>query len=97
MTYFDVTSINLVGNHPVHNIPLVDNGGLLWDEVSTLCLVQTILDIYSDPNDPHMHFCSQGPLIRNLTLSMLRDIIRYHWARLHDGAVISRHGMFFVQ
>ena len=97
MTDFDVTSTALVGNHPVSEVPLVDDGGLLWDEVSTLCPVQTILSIYSDLNDPHMRFCSRGPLVRNLTLSMLRDSVRYHWARLHDGATISQPGMFLVQ
>ena len=95
--YFDVTSTTLVGNHTVPEVPLVDDGGLLWDEVSTLCPVQTILSIYSYPNDPQMHFCSWGPLVRNLTLPILRDNVRYHWARLHDGASISRPGMFFVQ
>ena len=57
-TYFNVMTTTLVGNHLVLNVPLVDDGGLGWEEVSFICPVQTILDIYTYPNDPHIRFSS---------------------------------------
>ena len=96
-TDFEVTSTALVGEHPVLDVPLVDDGGLGWEDVSFICPVQTILDLYTIPNDPQMIFSSRGPLVSRLDHAVLRDSIRYHWARLHHGAVVSRPGMFFVQ
>ena len=78
-------------------MPLVDDGGLGWEDISFICPVQTILDLYTVPNDPQMIFSSRGPLVSRLDHAVLRDSIRYHWARLHHGAVVSWLGMFFVQ
>ena len=62
-TDFEVMSTALVGEHPVLDVPLVDDGGLGWEDVSFICPVQTILDLYIAPNDPHMIYSRRGPLV----------------------------------
>ena len=76
---------------------MVDEGGLGWEDVSQLCPVQTILDIYSIDDDPQMIYESRGPLVSRLMNNELKQCIRYQWARLHRGAYVSRPGMYFVQ
>jgi len=43
---FNVTTTDLVEEHLVLDVPLVDDRGLLWKKVSAICPILTILDIY---------------------------------------------------
>ena len=96
-TDFNVTSTTLLGDNPIREVPLVDEGGLGWEDVSRLCPVQTILDLYTYDDDPQMMYASRGPLVSRLAHDELKKCIKYEWARLHRGSLVSRPGMFFVQ